>query len=250
LKALARIGYGFISLALAVLIWQIAVTFVSSSRFPSISQVVNRLYEFTGDSRFWEQLGATLGLSLGGLALGVFSALLIGVPLGVNRFVDQSSRGTVNFLRSLPAVVILPLLVAGAGASVFTALAVTTIVVALKLVLFVIRGVQDIDPVRTELGQVLQFGRVQALQVILLPAILIFLATGIRLSIQRAYGAVVVSGLVIGTPGLGAMLRLAQINADSAGVFALALVMALVGLGLFYSFASLEQRISPWLSER
>lgn len=226
------------------------MTFVGSSRFPSISRVVNRLYEFVGELRFWEQLGATLGLAIGGLALGVIAALLVGVPLGVNRFVDQSSRGTVNFLRSLPAVVILPLLVAGAGASVFTALAVTTIVVALKLVVFVNRGVQDIDPVRTELGQVLQLGRTKTLQVILLPAMLIFLATGVRLSVQRAYGAVVVSGLVIGTPGLGAMLRLAQINADSAGVFALALVMALVGLGLFYSFTSIEQRISPWLSER
>ena len=238
------------SLTLAATGWQIAAIILDSSRFPGVPTVVLALAGLVLNLQFWEQLMATLALSLVGLGAGLGIALLLGISIGVNRFVDLSSRGTVNFLRSLPAVVILPLLVAGAGASVFTAITVTAIVVALKLVIFVIRAVQDIDPVRRELSHLLNLPRRLALTNVFLPSMLVLLGTGVRLSVQRAYGAVVVAGLVIGTPGLGAMLRLAQINAQPDRVIALAFVMALVGLAMFYAFSRLEEWMAPWLLER
>lgn len=245
-----KLGLAGASIGLAAAGWQSAALLIASPRFPALPAVVAALGGLGVTTRFWEQLLSTIALSLAGLGAGLVIALALGVPIGFNRFVDLSSRGTVNFLRSLPAVVILPLLVAGAGASVLTALMVTAIVVAFKLVIFVVRAVQDVDPVRHEITYLLRLSRFQALLSVFVPSMLIMLGTGVRLSIQRAYGAVVLSGLVIGTPGLGAMLRLAQINAESDSVIALALVMALVGLLFFYAFSYLEGKLAPWLLER
>lgn len=239
-----------VSALIGLVLWVVLGELFGSSSFPHPFAVLGRFPVYLTDLEFWSQTVTTLILTVAGLGLGAALALIFGVALARSKFVELSSLGTVYFLRSIPAIVLLPLFVASLGASSVVTILLTALVVFLKLVVFVNQGVRDIDPVRFELTKLMRLRRRDALTLVVLPSILVLLGTGIRLSAQRAYGAVIAAGLLIGTPGLGSSLRLAQINNDVEGVFALALTVALVGVGIFYALLLVERRVAPWLHIR
>lgn len=245
-----QFGSVAVSILIGLIAWALLGEFLASSSFPRPLAVLGRFPGYLTDWAFWSQTATTLALTVAGLSLGVVLAVLFGVALARSRFVELSSLGTLYFFRSIPAVVLLPLFVASLGASYIVTILLTAIVVFLKLVIFVNQGVKDIDPVRLELIKLMSLQRGDSLTLVIVPSILVLLGTGIRLSAQRAYGAVIAAGLLIGTPGLGSSLRLAQINNDVEGVFALALTVALVGLGIFYALLLAERKGAPWLHIR
>jgi ABC-type nitrate/sulfonate/bicarbonate transport system permease component len=119
-------------------------------------------------------------------------------------------------------------------------------VVSFNLVVFVIRGMRDADRHVSDMGQILRFTWLERLFFIALPAASVIVTTGLRLSASRAYAAVVLAGIIAGTPGIGYQISLARLSADSAIMLAYALTAGLIGVLFFYGFSEIERRAIQW----
>jgi ABC-type nitrate/sulfonate/bicarbonate transport system permease component len=81
---------------------------------------------------------------------------------------------------------------------------------------------------------------------ILLPGSVPFIATGLRLSVQRSLVAVIVAEFLIGVPGLGFVIRDARAGELADRLYAMALFLMVLGVLIIVSTKIIEARLSAW----
>jgi len=84
------------------------------------------------------------------------------------------------------------------------------------------------------------------LSAIYLPSVISIAGTGLRLSASRAFGTVIACGIVIGAPGLGQGLLMAESNAQYERVFSYVIILGLLGTSIYSLFNFLENRLFKW----
>jgi ABC-type nitrate/sulfonate/bicarbonate transport system permease component len=237
----------FASIALASLgLWESAAWLVRSGSFPHSWSVLEDTFQLLNTLSFWTDFLSTMGIAIAGFVLGSLIALFLGIVIGLNQFVEKSTRGSINFLRVIPSIVLLPLLIASIGSSPRTAVILTAFVVTFTFITYVVRGIMDTESQHVETIRLMKLSKLHQIIYLYLPSTLSLLGTGIRLSASRAFGTVVAAGIVAGTPGLGSKLYLAQTNANIERVFSYAVVMGVTGVFLYSVFSLLESRLFRW----
>jgi ABC-type nitrate/sulfonate/bicarbonate transport system permease component len=237
---------GAATLAVSFIIWE-SIWFASGGvGFAHSWVVIEFLARGLSSLVLWEALLVTVLLTLLGLLLGLVVAVSIGLVIGPSGFIEKSVRGSLYFARAIPGVALIPLLLASLGSRVGIVIVLVTWLVAIKLVLFVIRGVRDFDAGFEEQAQLLGLSPVIRAVFLRIPAASAQLVTGLRLTFNRAYGAVILGGLLAGTPGLGQLIQLARLNGDSTAVLGFAVLSGLVGVLLFWAFGALERYFVRW----
>jgi ABC-type nitrate/sulfonate/bicarbonate transport system permease component len=109
-----------------------------------------------------------------------------------------------------------------------------------------IYGVQDVDPVAEDTARAFGFNRLQRLYMVTLPSAAPYLATGLRLASSVALILAVTSELVVGVPGLGRSINVAQSSGDYASMYALIAVAGMLGILLNATFRRVERRALRW----
>jgi ABC-type nitrate/sulfonate/bicarbonate transport system permease component len=73
-----------------------------------------------------------------------------------------------------------------------------------------------------------------------------FVMAGVRIAIGRAVVGMIIAELFTAITGLGAMLSLYGNIFETAKMFVVIIVLALLGLGLIYATQALERRLANW----
>lgn len=235
-----------ITSAAALALWEVCSAIAGASYFPHSWTTIIALGNLLIAPAFWWSFIQTIWLSLLSFLVGTVIATAIAVAVTLNRAGEQSTRGVINFFRSMPSVVMLPLLIASLGSSARTAVILGTIVVTFKLVTFVIRGIQQTDPRLIDLAKVMNLPFQDRLGLMYLPSAVAIAGTGLRLSASRAFGTIIAAGLVAGTPGLGLGLLMAESSANYPKMFAYVLVMGFTGSYIYSIFTVLERKLVHW----
>lgn len=227
-------------------LWEIASAIANVRNFPHSWIVLGDLAALLLSMGFWKTLGITLGISMIAFIVGTILALILGISISLWKSGEQVTNGSINFLRSIPSVVFLPLLIASIGASVKTSVILTVFVVTFISVTFVVRGINDTDPLLIETTHTLGLSTVNRIRFMYLPSTLSILGTGMRLSASRAFGTVVAAGLITGSPGLGSALGFANSASNFPRVFSYVVVMGIVGVLIYSSFTLMENKFIHW----
>ena len=81
---------------------------------------------------------------------------------------------------------------------------------------------------------------------VLLPGSVPFIATGLRLALQRAVVAVIVAEFLVGVPGVGFIIRDARSADDADRLFAMAVLLMILGVVIVQATKRVEARLSLW----
>ena len=109
-----------------------------------------------------------------------------------------------------------------------------------------IYGVRAIDQQAIETGKVFGLSKRQRLWYIMLPSLLPYLATGVRIASSLALIVAVSIELVGGVPGLGADMAAASQNGLYDAMYGLLLVSGILGLLLNAVLERTEKRLLRW----
>jgi ABC-type nitrate/sulfonate/bicarbonate transport system permease component len=242
----ARVGVFVLALAL----WQVlsATGVLSKDSFPTMSATLSALWHQIGTRDLWAAVGQTLqGWALGMLIGGVL-AIAVGTLLGYNRFAYRSAIPVIEFLKTVPAIAILPLVIIIFGATLEMKLFLVSFGIFWPLTIQVIYGVRAVDPLVRDTAQVLQVRGLRRFGVVTLPSAAPFLATGLRVAAATGLILAVIAELIGGAGGLG----LNVLTAENAGpselpdMYAFILVTGLLGVALTGAFMALERRLLHW----
>jgi ABC-type nitrate/sulfonate/bicarbonate transport system permease component len=239
-KVLAAVGI--------VVLWQLGSTVgaIDSATVASPIQIGAELRSSAGDGVFWAALGSTLqGWALG-LALSVVLALPIGLALGSSALAYRSCRFTIDFLRTIPPVALVPLALLLYGATMQMKVVLVVLGASWPLLLQTMSGVQQVDPVARETARSFRLDRTRSLIWLVIPEAAPFIATGLRIAATMALILTVGSELIGSAPGLGQQIGFAETGTDIPRLYALIVVAATLGVIVNASLAHLERRALSW----
>lgn len=183
---------------------------VRAEFLPPASTVLATLAGLTVDARFLTDLLTTLLCWLAALGVAVLLAVPVGLVLGSVTSMRRASTALVEFLRPVPSVALLPLVVVLLGRGPETAITVSVYAAVWPLLLTTTYAMSEIDPVQTDTARVFGLTPTRRLLTVSLPHAAPFVLTGVRVSAAIALVLVVSSELLgAGSGGLGQFVYLA-----------------------------------------
>jgi ABC-type nitrate/sulfonate/bicarbonate transport system permease component len=237
-----------LGIAVALAVFEIAprLGVLPRSSFPTTSEVAGALVSLLGTADLWDAVGHTLGSWVWAMVAAVLVAVPLGVVMGASRIAQLLCRFTVDFLRPVPSVALVPVLVLVYGTTSSLAVALGAVAAVFPLLFQVMYGVADVDPVAQDMARAYGLGRLERVRRITLPSCAPYLATGLRISASVALILVVTGEYVVGVPGLGQEVLVAQSGGAYDDAYAWIAVTGLLGLLVNLVLGAVERRYLWW----
>ncbi|MEV5554199.1 ABC transporter permease [Nonomuraea wenchangensis] len=246
--ALVRASHGLVGLGgLLLLLEAVPRLGLVDERFlPPASRVLATLAAELGTPELWAALGATLrGWALG-LAIAFAAAVAAGVVIGIVPGLRAMTNSTIEFLRPIPSVALVPLATLLFGPSLGSTLLLVVYAAFWQVLIQVLYGVAAVDPVAHDTARAYGLSAWSRVRHLLWPTALPYVMTGLRLAAAVAFILAVTAELVIGSPGLGAEIQVAQSSGAVPAVYALIVLAGLVGIAVNAAVRLLERRVLAW----
>jgi len=248
-RPVRKLALGATGLVGFLLVWQLVpgLGLVDREYLPYVTDVGTRLVREVVDLAFWRRLGLTLQAWATGLLIACTAALVLGAVVGLVPFLRRATHTTVEFLRPIPSVAIVPIAVIIQGIRVEAALIIIVYATFWQMFVQVLYGVIDVDVVARDTAR--SFGLTQREQLVkvVLPTAMPYVMTGLRLAASVALILTITAEMVIGNPGLGTLIMLARSTpGDSAGLYAFVVVAGMLGIITNIAFRALERRTLHW----
>jgi ABC-type nitrate/sulfonate/bicarbonate transport system permease component len=219
---------------------------VSPQDIPPASEVVGELVSQLGSSEFWSQVGNTLLGWAVGLAIATVGGIAFGVLLGSSVYIRTALRPTVEFLRPVPSVALIPLAILVWGQDLGSKVFLVVVGALWPIVIQAMYGVSQVDDVARDTANSYGLDARERLRYLILPSALPFIATGLRIASATALIVGVTAELVIGNEGLGNGIALAQAGGNTELMYALILATGVLGIAIHLLFSALERPLLRW----
>jgi ABC-type nitrate/sulfonate/bicarbonate transport system permease component len=222
------------------------IGWVSPRFLPPTSAMLAALAREVQAAAFWRaMLDTVIGWALG-LAIAATIGVVLGIVIGGVRGLRGATASTIEFLRPIPSVALVPVAVLLFGAQLRSTLLLVVYASFWPILLQVIHGVADVDPVARDTALSYRFTPWTKIRYLLLPTGLPYIMTGLRLSAAVALILAITAELVIGAPGLGNEIGVAMASSAVPAMYALILVVGLLGVAVNLGFRALERRVLAW----
>ncbi|MET7332397.1 ABC transporter permease [Nonomuraea sp. NPDC005650] len=245
---LSRLGHGLAGLGgLLVLTEAVPRLGLVDERFlPPASRILGTLAGELATPELWIALGETMLGWVLGLALAFCAAVVAGLVIGIVPGLRALTSSTVEFLRPIPSVALVPLATLLFGPSIGSTLLLVVYASFWQVLIQVLYGVAAVDSVAFDTARSYGLSAWSRVRHLVWPTALPYVMTGLRLAAAVAFILAVTAELVIGSPGLGAEIQVAQSSGAVPTVYALIVLAGLVGIGVNAAVRLLERRVLAW----
>ena len=209
---------------------------------PAPSSVFATLWSEIVSGRLLPHLQITATEMALGLALGCMVGLGTGILLDEAAFLRRLLHPYIVASQVVPKLALGPLFIIWFGFGMAPTVVITALICFFPLMENTLTGLAQVDPARRELFRMLGASRLQTLLRLKLPSALPVILAGLRVAVVLALVGAVVGEFIGGRAGLGASIIAAQSVMDSSLMFALFIVITLLGM-IFYQAALLAERL-------
>ena len=202
---------------------------INPRKFPPVSQVLEALLAEISQGRLWSPLAQTLGTWALAVLVSFVLALLLGIGLGSHRFIRAAATPIIEFIRPVPSTALIPLVVLTLGSGLQGALFLTCFGTVWQILPSIFRGLGQVETVAEDTARAFSFSRWQRLRWLVVPSMLPFLWTALRLGAAAALVLLISMELLAGINGIGHEIANAYAGANTPTLYAYILVAALIG---------------------
>ena len=222
---------------------------VTPFMLPAPSAVAQRIYEdaLTGD--LFLNTGVTLYRALIGFAIAAVSGVVLGAAMARNAAARWFFDPVISAGFPMPKIAFLPVIILWLGLYDVSKITMVVLDAIFPVVTATIAGIAGVE--RELLWSARNMGAkgIAMLWQVVLPAALPEILTGLQVALPVALIVVVVTEMQMGGYGLGAAMMEASRFANSRGVFAGIVEIAVIGYVLVAAMAVLRRRLLRWHQE-
>jgi len=214
---------------------------------PPPHRVLAELVRQLGTAEYWSHIWISVFRVSAGFALACIVGIPIGILAGTFRAGSALIEPPMEFIRYMPAVAFIPLLMVWVGIGEWAKILLIFIGCFFQLVLMVADITRRVSHDLLQASYTLGASRWQSIETVLLPAIRPELMSTLRLTLGWAWTYLVVAELVAVNSGLGFAIMKAQRFLNTEQIFVGIIVIGLLGLISDRIFAVLQKRFFPWV---
>jgi NitT/TauT family transport system permease protein len=181
---------------------------------------------------------------------GYLLAVVVSIPLALtvaySRFVENAIYPVVVFLQIVPKIAIAPLFIIWFGFGFTPKLLLVFLLSFFPIVVASIAGFKSADPDILDFARTTGAGAWKMFAKIRLPQALPDIFTGLKVGAALSATAAVVAEFVASDRGLGYLLLQYNGNLETPMVFAVIVLLSLIGLAVYYVVEIIERITIPW----
>ncbi len=181
---------------------------------------------------------------------GYLLAVVVSIPLALAvvrwRFVEDSIYPLVVFLQIIPKIAIAPLFIIWFGFGLFPKLLIVFLLCFFPIVVASVAGFKAVDPDVMDFARSTGASGMRMFLKIRLPQALPDIFTGLKVGAALSATAAVVAEFVASDRGLGYLLQQYNGQLETPMVFAIIVLLSLIGLMVYYAVEALERLVIPW----
>jgi NitT/TauT family transport system permease protein len=216
---------------------------------PGPGAVLTRLATWWADGLL-EDIGISTLRVLGGWALSALVALPLGLLIGSFRTLQALLEPLTDFIRYMPAVAFVPLVMVWIGIDEGAKVAVIFIGTFFQMVLMVAEDIRRVPQAQIEAAQTMGASRREVVEKVLVPSAKPALLDTLRVTMGWAWTYLVVAELVAASSGLGFAILKAQRFLQTDKIFAGIVLIGLIGLVIDQGLRWAHRRAFPYLHAR
>ncbi|MGY1552764.1 ABC transporter permease [Microbacterium sp. A588] len=235
--------WGLIGVFGFIAVWAVIAAALAgdSGRISKLASPIEVLDAFItyAQKSLWSDLASSLGVFVGGWAIGAFLAIVTGLLLGRIHFLGRMFLPAIEMIRPVSSIAWIPLAIVWFGFGYSGKLFLVGLAVYLVVIVYAVDGATRIPSALEKSATMLGMGTWQKMRFVVLPSMMSEVLIGLRVALTAGWGTVIIAELIAADSGLGKSLVRAQQGYDVPTVMALMLCFGAVGLLLngLYSFA-------------
>jgi ABC-type nitrate/sulfonate/bicarbonate transport system permease component len=216
---------------------------------PSLSSVIERIWTDAMSGDLAINTGLTVYRAMVGFLISMIGGILIGAAMSRNAIANWFFDPIISVGFPMPKIAFLPVVILWLGVydvSKITMVVIDAIFPVIAATMIAIRGVEkELIWSARNMGA----GNRELMWQIILPAALPQILTGLQVALPISMIVAVVAEMLMGGYGLGGAMMTASRFADSRGVFAGIVEIAVIGYCLVKAMAMVRRRLLIWHQE-
>lgn len=250
-----RWTYRGLSLLIAVVIltiWELLprTGLVSDIVLPSLSSVADALWTLIQMPTFWSNFMVTMREIIFGFVFGTIIGLVLGIALAIWASFKQISYPYVVGFQAIPKIVFAPLFIAWFGYGESSKVVMGIAIAFFPVLINTLVGLESVPADMVKLMRSLRATPLQIFRKVSFPYALPLIFAGVKQALTYAVIGALVGEFVGASAGLGYLLDSYNFQLRIDYVFALIVVLAVVGAGLYFIVEWLDRRLIYWREQQ
>jgi NitT/TauT family transport system permease protein len=227
---------------------QALVYFGIVSRFvvPLPSSILPALGELVNGGTLGENILVTVGEAAIGFGIAVAVGLTLGTLIAEFGMVERILYPYLVALQTMPKIALAPVLLVWFGFGLGSKIAVAAVISLFPVLVNTIAGLKSCDPGRLDVLRALGASRWDRFRLVKLPNALPFIFSGLSTAVMFALTGALVGEFVGASAGLGYLIVQANNSMDIPQVFAILLILVVVGVAAFGVLQKARRKFLFW----
>ncbi len=232
--------------------WALASAGIVAKVFmPGPLDVLHRLSIWWTDDGLVTDIGISIYRVCAGWALSALIAVPLGLLIGSFKPVQAMLEPLTDFIRYMPAVAFIPLVMLWIGIDEGSKIAIIFIGTFFQMVLMIAENVRLVPLAQIEAAQTMGASREELVRLVIFPSAKPAVLDTLRITMGWAWTYLVVAELVAANTGLGYSILKAQRYLQTDKIFAGILLIGLIGLVIDQAFRLLHRlQFGKWMAKR
>jgi ABC-type nitrate/sulfonate/bicarbonate transport system permease component len=246
-----RGGAGIFSILLLLLFWQ---GFANSGRvtpfmLPSFTAVLAYIEHDAIAGDLWINLGLTLYRAMAGFFIAAVGGVVVGALMSRNRIVHWFFDPIISVGFPMPKIAFLPVIILWLGVYDVAKISIVVFDATFPVVTATLAGIAAVEKELLWSARNMGASERAMMWQVVLPAASPQILTGLQVALPIALIVEIIAEMVMGGYGLGGAMMGASRFANSRGVFAGIVEIAVVGFILIKVMAMIRRRLLVWHQE-
>jgi NitT/TauT family transport system permease protein len=229
--------------------WLIVWFNVSPLLMPTPLSILSSLLEGFRSGLLIQHFAVTFYETIAGFLLGAVTGLLLGALIGMFPLLEKTLYPYIVAFQTIPKVAIAPLFVVWFGFGVTSKIIITATIAFFPVLASAIGGLRAAPADQIELFVTYTANRWQIFWKVRVPHALPYIMVGLDVGIVLAVIGAIVGEFVGAREGLGFLILQRNFSMDMAAVFAILVLLAIMGIGLHLMIRTLHRRVVFWMED-
>ena len=248
-----RIAWAFapvLTFVVLIVLWGVlvAVFRVPDYLVPAPQAVIPKLYQ--ARQALWLNTVATMKEIVLGFVITVVLSIPLGLVIALSLVARRVAYPVLVFIQLVPKIAVAPLFLVWFGFGMQSKVLLTVLLSFFPLLLASIAGFQALDPRLLYLTRSMGASAWQTFWHVRFPSALHVIFAGLKTTATIAATAAIVAEFVGSNAGLGYQLLVATGVLDTPLIFAILLILTVIGIGLNYLIEAIAYLAMPWQRTR
>lgn len=251
LDAAFRIGAGIFSILVMLIAWELFARSgkVTPFMLPRFSTVLEYIYKDAVSGDLWLNLGLTLYRALTGFTIATVAGVTLAMVMSRSKIAHWFFDPIISVGFPMPKIAFLPIIILWLGLYDFSKISIVVFDAIFPVVTATLAGIAAVDKELLWSARNMGAKESEIMWQVVLPAASPQILTGLQVALPISLIVAIIAEMVMGGYGLGGAMMGASRFANSPGVFAGIVEIAVVGYALIKIMALLRRRLLVWHQE-